>query len=87
MMSFLGGLEGTVSTRHLQNPGELTTDKYHLKKKFKARILWVDVATKTAGLTLQKQIVSGSSFAFEGLEVGDTFGGKHLNIAHLCRGV
>lgn len=76
MMSFLGGLNGTVATRHLVHSSEYTTDKYHVKKKYKARILWVDVATKTAGVTLQKQIVSGQAFDFEGLEVGDSFSGK-----------
>lgn len=75
-MTFLSGLEGTVSSRHLQNLSELTTEKYHPKKKFKARILWVDTATKTAGLTLQKQVVCGNAFTFEGVEIGDSFQGK-----------
>lgn len=74
-MSFLGGFEGTVSSRHLPVLGELSTDSYHPKKKFKGRILWVDMATKTAGLTLQKKIVAGDSFSFQDVEVGDTFQG------------
>ena len=78
-MTFLGGFEGTVSLRHLPSPGEFSTDKYHPKKKFKARILWVDVATKMAGLTIQKQIVVGSAHSFEGVEVGDSFAGKCNN--------
>ncbi len=74
-MSFLGGLHGTVACRHLQHNTVHSTDKYHVKKKYKARIIWVDVATKTTGLTLQKQIVSGEAFDFEGLNVGDSFAG------------
>ena len=74
-MNFLGGFEGAVSLHHLSSPSLHSTETFHPKKKFRARVLWVDVAVKTVGLTLQKQLVSGRAYQFEGLEIGDSFEG------------
>ena len=76
-MSFLGGFEGVVSLHHLPSPSLHSTETFHPKKKFKARVLWVDMAVKTLGLTVQKQVVSGRSYQFEDMEIGDIFEGKY----------
>lgn len=75
LMNFLGGFEGAVSLHHLPSPSLHSTEAFHPKKKFRARVLWVDVAIKTVGLTIQKQLVSGRAYQFEGLEIGDSFEG------------
>ena len=78
-MRFLGGFEGVVSLSHLQlSPSQHTTDSYKLKKKFKARVLWVDMAVKNICLTMQKQIVSGRSYQFDGIDIGDKFDGTSI---------
>ena len=74
-MSFLGCFHGVVSTRHLPTQREFSTDSYHVKKKYKARLLWVDVLGKAVGLSLQKQLVGGNSFDFSDIEIGDKFEG------------
>ena len=78
VMSFLGGFDGVVSLHHLPSPSLHSTDTFHPKKKFRARVLWVDVAVKTVGLTIQKQIVSGRSYQFDGIEIGDIFDGSQV---------
>ena len=75
LMTFLGGFEGVVGVKHLSE-GDHMTDNYPLKKKFKARVLWVNVADKSIGLTLQRQIVSGKAFGFHHVEIGDIFHGR-----------
>ena len=74
-MSFLGGFEGAVGLHHLPSPSLHSTETFHLKKKFRARVLWVDVAVKTVGLTIQKQLVSGRAYQFQDLDIGDSFEG------------
>ncbi len=77
LMSFLDGFSGVVSPQHLTTPGdEEALEKFQMKKKCKARLLWVDVSVKFIGLTLQRELVEGRSFKFEGLEIGDCFEGK-----------
>ena len=76
VMSFLGGFEGVVSLGHLQTPSQHSTDGFKVKKKFKARVLWVDMAVKSICLTVQKQIVSGRSYRFDGIDIGDKFDGN-----------
>ena len=84
-MSFLGGFEGAVSLHHLSSPSLHSTETFHPKKKFRARVLWVDMAVKTVGLTIQKQVVSGRSYHFEDLEIGDSFEGTFLQVfAYTC---
>ena len=77
-MSFLGGFDGVVSVQHLPTPSLHSTEAYHPKKKFRARVLWVDMAVKTIGLSVQKQIVSGRPYHFDGMEIGDIFEGTYL---------
>ena len=75
VMSFLGGFDGVVSLHHLPSPSLHSTENYHPKKKFRVRVLWVDMAVKTIGLTIQKEVVSGRSYQFDGMEIGDIFEG------------
>ena len=75
LMTFLGGLEAVVSLRHLPSTREFTSEGYHPKKKYKARILTSNTSSKTVGLTLQRQIVAGTSFEFLDMEIGDTYQG------------
>lgn len=75
VVSFLGGFDGVVSVLHLQTPSLHSTEGYHPKKKFRARVLWVDMAVKTIGLSVQKQIVSGKPHHFDDMEIGDIFEG------------
>ena len=81
-MTFLGGFDGVVSLHHLPDPSLHSTDSYHPKKKFRARVLWVDVAVKMIGLTIQKQIVSGKAYQFDAIDIGDIFEGVHLSVMH-----
>ncbi len=73
-MSFLGGFEGRVGLGHLPE-GDYSTESYPAKKKFKGRVLGVDVANKAIELTLQDQLVTGEAFSFGDVEIGDTFHG------------
>lgn len=72
LVTFLGSFSGAVGVRHLPE-GETSTEDFQPKKKFKARLLWVDVPNKTMGLTLQKRVVAGRAFEFQGTEIGDIF--------------
>lgn len=83
-MSFLGGFDGVVSLCHLPTPSLHSTESYHPKKKFRARVLWVDMAIKAIGLTMQKQIVSGRAYEFDGMEIGDIFEGVYFIYAYTC---
>lgn len=74
-VSFLDGFTGTVAPQHFPTPHLQNPESFQVKKKLKARLLWVDVAVKKAGLTLQKQLVGGKVFDFEGLEIGTVFEG------------
>ena len=74
LVTFLGSFSGAVGVRHLPE-GETSTEDFQPKKKFKARLLWVDVPNKTMGLTLQKRVVAGRAFEFQGTEIGDIFQG------------
>ena len=76
LMTFLGGLEAVVSLRHLPSAREFTTEGYHLKKKYKARVLMTNTSNKSVGLTLQRKIVAGKSFEFPDMEIGDTYPGR-----------
>ena len=76
LLTFLGGLEAVVSLRHLPSSREFTTDGYNPKKKYKARVLWTNASSKTMGLTLQRQIVTGLSFEFPNMEIGDIYQGS-----------
>ena len=75
-MSFLDGFTGVVSTRHLISPLNHPLEKFQVNKKLKARLLWVDVAVKSVGLTLQRELVEGRTRHFTGVEIGDCFEGK-----------
>ena len=44
----------------------------------------MDVAVKTVGLTIQKQVVSGRSYQFEDLEIGDSFEGTFYKCLPMC---
>lgn len=74
-VSFLGGFEGVVSSRHLPD-ASLSTEKYRVGKKLKARLLWTNPLEKTAGLTLQRSIVAGTTIDTSGLKIGDKFQGR-----------
>ena len=74
-MSFLGGFEGVVSLVHLPSLSLHSTESFHPKKKFRARVLWVDVAVKAVGLTIQRQVVAGKAYQFDDIEIGDIFEG------------
>ena len=71
-LGFLGGFEGSTSWRHLASK-QHSVEHYSVGKKCKARILWVDNASKKIGLTLQQEIVSGTGFTFDKLQIGDIF--------------
>ena len=79
-MSFLSGFDGVVSVHHLRAPSLHSTEGYHPKKKFRARVLWVDMAVKTIGLTIQKQIVSGRPYQFDSMEIGHIFEGTRMYV-------
>ena len=79
LVTFLGSFSGTVGVPHLPD-GELSTEDFQVKKKFKGRLLWVDVSNKTVGLTLQKCVVAGRAFEFPGIEIGDTFQGVFVYV-------
>ena len=71
-LSFLGGFEGSTSWRHLASK-QHSPEQYSVGKKCKARVLWVDIASKKIGLTLQQEIVSGTGFSFGKLQIGNIF--------------
>ena len=75
-VTFLDGFTGTVAPQHFPSPHLQSPESFTVKKKLKARLLWVDVAVKKAGLTLQKELVEGKGFDFEGLEIGAIFDGR-----------
>lgn len=75
-MSFLDGFTGTVAPQHLPSAYFHSLEKFKPKKKLNARLLWVDVAVKKVGLTLQRQLVEGRAHEFEGLEIGTVFEGE-----------
>ena len=72
LLGFLDGFQASVSWRHLASK-EHTVGQYKVGKKLKARVLWVDIASKTVGLTLQEEIISGVGFTFEEHQIGETF--------------
>ena len=74
-VTFLGGFEGSVGLRHLPSPDTLP-ESLPPKKKIKCRLLWVDVENKKVGVSVQRTLVEGRSFAFKGVEFGDVFEGK-----------
>ena len=79
LMGFLGGFEGVVSLRHLPLPSQHSVSEgFPLRKKLRARLLWVDVGGKSLGLSLQKQVVSGTAYSFENVEIGEVFQGALL---------
>ncbi|XP_062503604.1 protein RRP5 homolog isoform X2 [Corticium candelabrum] len=69
-VSFLGGFTGFVSNDHLSG-GHISTDCYKQSQKLKARIMYINFATKTVGLSLKKSIVENKPETFEELSVGD----------------
>ena len=79
VVGFLGGFDGVVSVHHLQTPSLHSTEGYHPKKKFRARVLWVDMAVKTIGLSLQKQVVSGRPYHFDDMEIGHIVEGTYIS--------
>lgn len=74
-MTFLDGLLGSVAFQHFPSPSFLPVDNFKAKQKVKARLLWVDIAAKKVGLTLQRQLVEGHAHKFDGVEIGSTFEG------------
>ena len=72
LLGFLDGFQASVSWRHLATK-EHTVSQYKIGKKLKARVLWVNIASKTVGLTLQEEIISGVGFTFEEHQIGETF--------------
>lgn len=80
IMSFLDGFTGTVAPQHFPTPHLQTLDSFKPKKKMKARLLWVDMAVKKMGLTLQKELVEGKMFDFEGMEIGTVFDGMYVSL-------
>ena len=68
-----------MSLQHLSVPSDWSLDGYQVGKKVTARLLWVDVAVKRVGLTLQKRLVEGKGYNFQGIEIGDTFDGRRYN--------
>ena len=75
VVTFLGGFEGSVGLRHLPS-FNTPPESLPPKKKVKGRLLWVDVERKKIGVTLQRALVEGRSFTFQGVEFGDVFEGK-----------
>ena len=76
-MSFLDGFTGSVAPQHLPSAHFLSPDTFHAKKKLKARLLWVDVPVKKAGLTLQRELVEGRAHEFPGMEIGNYYEGEN----------
>jgi len=76
LVSFLGGFEGVVSSQHLSSPHCHSTSDYPIGKKVKGRLLWVNVATKSAGLTFQDKLIGGVAYNFQGVEIGDKYDGR-----------
>ena len=72
LLGFLDGFEGSVNWRHLATKRS-SVDKYKMGKKLKARILWIDMLSKTVGLTLQEEIISGIGFSFDQHQVGEIY--------------
>ena len=75
VVTFLGGLEGSVGLRHLPS-WEAPPTSLPPRKKVRGRLLWVDVEGKRVGVSLQRTLVDGRSFAFPGVEFGDVFEGE-----------
>ena len=75
VVTFLGGFEGSVGPRHLPSWDTLP-ESLPPRKKVKGRLLWVDVEGKKIGVSLQKTLVEGRSFSFQGVEFGDVFEGE-----------
>lgn len=75
VVSFLGGFEGTVSLHHLPS-SETPPTSFTTNKKVKGRLLWVDVEAKKVGVSLQRTLVEGRSFTFQGVEFGDIYEGR-----------
>lgn len=64
-----------VSIQHLSVPSSRSLDEFQVGKKVMARLLWVDVAVKAVGLTLQERLVEGKGYDFQGVAIGDKFDG------------
>ena len=75
VVTFLSGFEGSVGLRHLPT-WSTSPDSLPPKKKYKGRLLWMDVEGKTVGVTLQRTLVEGRSTSFSGVEYGDVFEGE-----------
>lgn len=80
IVSFLDGFTGTVAPQHFPTPHLQTLDSFKPKRKTKARLLWVDAAVKRVGLTLQRELVEGKAFDFDGVEIGTVFDGTLCSI-------
>ena len=78
LVGFLDGFEGVVSCQHLSAPSCQSTDKYQVGKKVRARLLWVNISTKTVGLTFQERLLGGTAYDFHGVEIGDKFEGERV---------
>ena len=85
-VTFLGGFEGSISVKHLCGK-DFSPERFAIGNKLKARILWVDIPNKMAGLTLQRHVVTGSEYRFSGMEIGDTFHKAKIISSHSRNGV
>lgn len=64
-----------VALQHLPRDHDFSLEGFQPKKKLKARLLWVDMAVKGVGLTLQKELVEGRAYDFKQVDIGDKFEG------------
>ncbi|KAL9983734.1 hypothetical protein ACROYT_G005955 [Oculina patagonica] len=74
ILNFLGGFEGSADILHLPNCGvdaQGLEETYPKKAKVKCRLLYMNVNTKTVGLSLQENVVLNKAASFGHWSVGD----------------